>query len=78
MTHFLFEDKSRWQHFSYAICLGFFLTILCVLGAAFALEFKDYQWGGKWDWKDLTCTLLGGIIGQILQILLFITIFKGM
>lgn len=68
MKQFLFSDKTRWQHFLYALPLGLTLTILCVIGVAFALEFKDYQWGGKWDWKDLICTLLGGIVGQCLQI----------
>ena len=74
MKHFLFEDKTRWQHFAYAIPLGLVLTILCVIGVAFALEFKDYQWGGKWDWKDLACTVLGGLVGQGLQVLLFVLI----
>ena len=74
MKHFLFEDKTRWQHFAYAIPLGLVLTILCVIGVAFALEFKDYQWGGKWDWKDLACTVLGGLVGQAIQILIWIYI----
>ena len=74
MKKFLFEDKTRWQHFAYAIPLGLVLTILCVIGVAFALEFKDYQWGGKWDWKDLICTILGGLVGQAIQILIWIYI----
>ena len=64
----LFEDKTRWQHFGYAIPIGFVFTILCVLGVATALEFKDWKWGGKWDWCDWTCTMLGGLVGQALQI----------
>ena len=74
MKHWLFEDKTRWQHFGYAIPLGLVLSILCVVGVAFALEFKDYQWGGKWDWKDLACTILGGLVGQGLQVLLLVLI----
>lgn len=34
------------------------------------MEFKDTQWGGKWDWYDFMFTILGGVVGQILQILL--------
>ena len=74
MKRFLFEDKTRWQHFIYAIPLGLVMTILCVIGAAAALEFKDYQWGGSWDWKDFTCTILGGLVGQALQILILMYI----
>lgn len=68
MLKSLFEDTTRWQHFAYAIPIGAVFTILCVLGVATALEFKDRQWGGQWDWKDWTCTMLGGIIGQAIQV----------
>ena len=49
---------------------GAVLTILCVLGVATALEFKDYQWGGKADWKDWLCTMMGGTVGQVVQLLI--------
>ncbi len=67
MARLLFEDKTRWQHFAYAIPIGAVLTILCVLGVATTLEFKDKQWGGQWDWKDWACTMLGGVVGQVVQ-----------
>lgn len=66
----LFDDKTRWQHFAYAIPIGAVLTILCVLGVASALEFKDWQWGGKPDPKDWLCTMLGGLVGQSVQLLI--------
>jgi hypothetical protein len=31
------------------------------------MEFKDKQWGGKWDWGDWLCTMLGGLVGQAVQ-----------
>ena len=54
----LFDDKTRWQHFGWAIPIGVVFTILCVLGVATGMEFKDYQWGGKADWRDWVCTML--------------------
>lgn len=63
----LFSDKTRWQHFGWAIPIGLVFTILCVLGCASGMEFKDRQWGGRWDWKDWACTMLGGLVGQALQ-----------
>jgi hypothetical protein len=66
----LFEDKTRWQHFAYAIPIGAVLTILCVLGTASGMEFKDRQWGGRWDWLDWLCTMLGGLLGQLVQIVI--------
>lgn len=64
----LFEDKTRWQHFLYAIPIGALLTILCVLGVASGMEFKDKQYCNRWDWKDWLCTMLGGTVGQVVQV----------
>jgi len=30
------------------------------------MEFKDWYPNGKWDWGDWSCTVLGGIIGNLL------------
>ena len=74
MQKFLFTDKTRWQHFAYAIPIGVVFTILCVLGVASALEFKDWQWGGKPDCKDWLCTMLGGLVGQAIQVVFVLVI----
>ena len=68
--------SNRQKHFLYAIPIGFILTILCVIGIASGLEFKDIQYGGKWDWLDWLATILGGVVGQTLQIFLIIEIWK--
>lgn len=65
-------ESNRMKHFLYAIPLAYFFTILCVLGVASGMEFKDKQYGGKWDWLDWIATMIGGLIGQILQILTLI------
>lgn len=65
-------ESNRMKHFLYAIPLAYFFTILCVLGVASGMEFKDKQYGGKWDWLDWIATMIDGLIGQILQILTLI------
>ena len=72
----LFADNTRWQHFGYAIPIGAVFTILCVLGVASGMEFKDKQWGGRWDWADWLCTMLGGVVGQIVQLLIIYWIWQ--
>lgn len=62
-------ESNRQKHFLYAIPVGFLFTILCVLGVASGLEFKDKQYGNQWDWLDWSATMLGGLIGQLIQIL---------
>ena len=77
-----FLESNRWKHFVLAIPEGFLLTIVFVLGLATGMEIKDchydkdnsnkpiYKW--KWDnfdWLDWSCTVAGGLVGQIIQVI---------
>ena len=68
--------SNRQKHFLYAIPCAIILTILFVLGLAIGMEFKDKLYSNKWDWLDLLATILGGIVGQIIQILIIYTIWQ--
>ena len=61
------------KHFWYGIPCGFMLTILFVAG----LEFKDKSYGDKWDWLDFLATILGGLVGQIIQGIALLLMWKG-
>ena len=65
-------ESNRQYHFLYGIPIGLIFTILCVLGVASGLEFKDKQYGNRWDWLDWSATMLGGLIGQIIQIIVIL------
>ena len=60
--------SNRWKHLCGGFALGLFLTVLCSLGCAGGMEFKDRQWGGRWDWVDFALTVAGGVVGQVLQL----------
>ena len=60
------KESNRQKHFLYAIPIGFLFTVLCVLGIASGLEFKDKQYSNQWDWLDWLATMLGGMVGQLL------------
>ena len=62
------RKSNRYKHLLYSIPIGYIFTMLCVLGVASGLEFKDKAHGGKWDWLDWLATMIGGIIGQVLQL----------
>lgn len=68
------KKSNRDKHLIYAIPCGLIGTLLFVLGLAIGMEFKDKQWGGKFDYLDLLATLIGGLIGQTIQILILILI----
>lgn len=64
------SESNRWKHLVGGAALMLISPNLLsgswgVLVGASALEFKDSQWGGKWDWIDWSMTLLGGLIGSI-------------
>lgn len=63
-------ESNRLKHLLFAIPCGLFLTILFVLGLALGMEFKDKQYGNEFDWLDIAATMIGGIIGQIIMLLI--------
>lgn len=78
-----FTESNRWKHCILAIPFGLILTILCVIGLAIGMEFKDchYANGNKpirewswssWDWLDFISTIIGGILGQLITIIVII------
>lgn len=71
------KESNRMKHFGYAIPCALVLTILFVAGLAAGMEFKDRSYGGKWDWLDLLATLLGGLVGQIVQCVIVWLAIKG-
>lgn len=72
-----FLESNRPKHFYYAIPSAFLLTILFAAGLAVGMEFKDKQYGDKWDWLDLIATILGGLIGQFTQCIIVWLLWKG-
>lgn len=62
-------ESNRIKHFLFAIPCAYIGTIIVVIGLASGMEFKDRVYGNSWDWLDFLATILGGIVGQILQVL---------
>ena len=69
------NESNRLQHFWYAIPIGLIFTILCVLGVATGMEFKDYKYKDDFDWLDWSATMLGGLIGQVIQLIIIFVLF---
>lgn len=56
-----------------ASCLLFCSWLVWLLG----MEFKDKSYGDKWDWFDFLATILGGLVGQIIQGIALLLVWKG-
>ena len=72
------KESNRLEHLRYGYITACYLSVLFATGCAVGMEFKDWQYGGKFDLLDIAATILGGILGQIMQtgwiILLILTI----
>lgn len=68
------KESNRQKHLLYAIPIGLVFTILAVLGCAIGMEFKDKEYGDKFDWLNIAATMIGGAIGQLLQIIIILII----
>ena len=71
----VFLIDNRPKHLLYAIPAALIGTILFSTGLAFGMEFKDKQYGGKFDWLDIAATMIGGLIGQVLQLIIILLIY---
>lgn len=68
--------SNRYKHlgFGYLIGLGaddWYCATYTGLGVSGALEFKDYQWGGKPDIIDFALTFAGVMLGYLTRYLIF-------
>lgn len=62
------SESNRFKHLIGGFFIGLFADdVYCAayagIGVAGALEYKDYQWGGKPDWIDFALTVAGTAIG---------------
>lgn len=62
------KESNRLEHLRYGYIAACFLSVLFTIGCAVGMEFKDWQYGGKFDFLDIAATSLGGILGQTAQI----------
>lgn len=63
-----FKESNRIQHLALGAVAGlgaddWYSAVYCGLCVSGALEFKDYQWGGKPDWIDFALTFAGFMAG---------------
>lgn len=69
------KESNRYKHLIGGIILGLIaLDVYSMVMLSFctgaALEYKDKVHGNKWDWIDLSVTMIGAIISYYLKTLL--------
>lgn len=62
------KESNRTEHLRYGYILATYLSMIFTAGCAVGMEFKDWQYGGKFDWLDIAATIIGGILGQVIQL----------
>lgn len=69
------RESNRWKHLLGGLTLGlladgWYCAVLCGAAVGGAMEFKDWQWGGRPDLVDFLLTFAGCIIGYTIKHLL--------
>jgi hypothetical protein len=70
------KASNRWKHLTGGFIIGLgandaYCAAYAGIGVAGALEYKDYQWGGKPDWIDFSLTVLGTAAGYGVRYFVF-------
>ena len=68
-------ESNRPDHIKYGLLSALVGTLIFTIGLAIGMEFKDKQYGNKFDWLDVAATIIGGIVGQLLQICIISLIY---
>jgi hypothetical protein len=68
-----FAASNRYKHVIGGFVIGAlsntnYCAALSGIGVAGALEFKDKQHGGSWDWTDFAFTISGVVLGRLIRI----------
>ena len=68
------KQSNRWQHLLIGAMIGLLFdnligTTICSTLVGISLEYKDKKYGGKWDWIDLTLTIVPAIVINSLKLL---------
>ena len=71
-----FKESHRIHHLALGYSCGllandWYCVVYGGIGVSGALEFKDWQWGGKPDWIDFTLTFAGFIAGYLTRSLVW-------
>lgn len=70
-----FLSSNRYKHFVGGVVVGVgadtdYCAAYSGILVASSLEYKDREWGGKWDWIDFGCTLAGVFVGRLIRMIL--------
>lgn len=62
------KESNRWKHLAGGVAIGLgaedvYCAAYAGVGVAAAMELKDRQWGGQWDWIDFGLTVAGVAVG---------------
>ena len=73
------RTSHRLEHIILSVVIGLIFnnliyTAICATLVGISLEYKDKAYGGKWDWIDLTLTIVPALVINGLKMLVMLWI----
>ena len=72
------RTSHRLEHIILSVMIGLLFdnigTAICATLVGISLEYKDKAYGGKWDWVDLTLTIVPALVINGLKLLVLLWI----
>lgn len=65
-----FIDSNHYKHFSACAIIALICGFVPSMITGLAVEYKDYSWGGEFDWSDIIADALGAILGTAIRFLI--------
>ena len=70
------KGSNRWKHLLGGFVVGLLFSFPAALGCAGAMEYKDWQWGGRVEAADFLLTAGGGLMGGALRLAVVLILLK--
>lgn len=61
-------SSHHYLHLTFSAAIAICCGIVPALIVAFALEYKDKAWGGKFDFEDIGADCIGVVVGTLVRV----------
>lgn len=70
------KKSNNWKHLFSCMTLGIICGFAPAMFMGIGVEYKDKQWSGKFNWRDVWVDFIGAVIGSLIRLIIFKDIYR--